>query len=213
MTGAPRRPRLVVLVSGSGTNLQAVIDACARGDLAAEVVAVVSNVASAYALERARSAGIPTVVLPHGGRTRADYDRELADVVAGHQPDLVVLAGWMRILTDAFLARHPTINLHPARPGAFPGVGAIEAAYEAWRRGEIEAGGVMVHHVPDEGVDNGPVIVWEPVPFHAGDTLDAFTQRVHQVEHRLLVSAIAQVLALETRRPSPPPNPVPLSGR
>ena len=79
---AGARPRLVVLVSGSGTNLQAVIDACAGGGLAAEVAAVVSNVASAYALERARAAGIDTVVLPHGGRSRADYDRELAEVVA-----------------------------------------------------------------------------------------------------------------------------------
>ncbi len=199
-------PRLVVLVSGSGTNLQAVIDACAGGALEAEVVAVVSNVASAYALERARAAGIPTVDLPHGGRARAAYDEELADVVARHQPDLVVLAGWMRILTGAFLSRHTTINLHPAQPGAFPGVGAIESAFEAWQRGEVTAGGVMVHRVPDEGVDNGPVIVWEPVPFRAGDTLDAFTQRVHQVEHRLLVSAIAQVLGSDLRRPAPLPR-------
>ena len=199
-------PRLVVLVSGSGTNLQAVIDACADGVLDASVAAVVSNVAGAYALERAKAAGIPTVVLPHGGRSRADYDRELADVVAGYEPDLVVLAGWMRILTDAFLSRHPTINLHPAQPGAFPGVGAIEAAFEAWQRGEVAAGGVMVHHVPDEGVDNGPVIVWEPVAFRPGDTLDSFTERVHVVEHRLLVSAIAQVLDTDLRRPSPIPG-------
>ncbi|MDH4077196.1 MAG: phosphoribosylglycinamide formyltransferase [Acidimicrobiia bacterium] len=199
------RPRLVVLVSGSGTNLQAVIDACACGRLDATVAGVVSNVASAYGLERARAAGIPTVVLPHGGRDRANYDRELADVVASHKPHLVVLAGWMRILTDAFLSRHPTINLHPAQPGAFPGVGAIEAAFEAWQRGEVAAGGVMVHHVPDEGVDNGPVIVWEPVPFRPGDTLDSFTERVHTVEHRLLVSAIAQVLGTDLRRPAPPP--------
>lgn len=211
MTGAARRPRLVVLVSGSGTNLQAVIDGCARGELAADVAAVVSNVASAYALERARASGIPAVVLPHGGRNRTDYDRELAEVVAGYQPDLVVLAGWMRILTGAFLTRHPTINLHPAQPGAFPGVGAIEAAFEAWNRGEIAAGGVMVHHVPDEGVDNGPVIVWEPVPFGPGDTLDTFTRRVHQVEHRLLVDAISRVLA--TRGPSPSPSPAVLPGR
>ncbi|MEZ5411532.1 MAG: phosphoribosylglycinamide formyltransferase [Acidimicrobiales bacterium] len=199
------RPRLVVLVSGSGTNLQAVIDACAQGQLDATVAAVVSNVASAYALERAAAAGIPTVVLRHGGRDRARYDQELADLVAGYEPDLVVLAGWMRILTGAFLSRHPTINLHPAQPGAFPGVGAIEAAFGAWQRGEVEAGGVMVHHVPDEGVDNGPVIVWEPVPLRPGDTLDAFTQRVHGVEHRLLVSAIAQVLGTDLRRQAPPP--------
>lgn len=211
MSGAPR---LVVLVSGSGTNLQAVIDACASGALEAQVAAVVSNVASAYALERAERAGIPTVVLPHGGRSRAAYDEELAAVVSGYQPDLVVLAGWMRILTGAFLSRHRTINLHPAQPGAFPGVGAIEAAFEAWQRGEVTAGGVMVHHVPDEGVDNGPVIAWEPVAFQPGDTLGIFTERVHEVEHRLLVSAIAQVLGIDLRQASAPaPPPVTLPGR
>ncbi len=207
------RPRLVVLVSGSGTNLQAVIDACSRDALAADVAAVVSNVGSAFALERARAAGIPTEVLPHGGRSRAAYDQELAEVVAGYEPDLVVLAGWMRILTGTFLSRFATINLHPAQPGAFPGVGAIEAAFEAWQRGEITAGGVMVHHVPDEGVDNGPVIVWEPVPFQSGDSVEVFTRRVHEVEHRLLVDAIARVLALDIRRSSPSPPPVTVPGR
>lgn len=194
MTG-PVPGRLVVLVSGSGTNLQAVIDACARGDLAAEVVAVVSNVESAYALERARAAGIPTVVAPHQGRDRASYDNDLAYTVASFAPDLVVLAGWNRVLTTHFVSHHTTINLHPAKPGAFPGLGAIEAAYAAWQEGRIEEGGVMVHYVPDEGVDNGPVIGWEAVAFEPGDTLDEYRNRVHQVEHRILVDSIGEVLA------------------
>lgn len=207
-----RTGRLVVLVSGNGSNLQAIIDACAAGALEAEVAAVVSNVDGVYALERARAAGIPAVVAPHRGRVRADYDAELAELVAGYEPDLVVLAGWMRLLTSKFLSRHTTINLHPAQPGAFPGLGAIEAAYEAWRQGRVEAGGVMVHHVPDEGVDDGPVIAWEPVPFEPDDTLDAFTRRVHATEHRLLVRAIAEVLGrhgprLAPAAPGPPSSP------
>lgn len=195
MSEATHTGKLVVLVSGNGSNLQAVIDACAAGRLEAEVVAVVSNVAGVYALERAEAAGIPTVVATHKGRERAAYDAELAALVAGYEPDLVVLAGWNRLLTSKFLSQHTTINLHPAQPGAFPGLGAIEAAYEAWRAGTVDAGGVMVHHVPDEGVDDGPVILWEPVPFEPGDTLARFTERVHATEHRLLVAAIGTVLA------------------
>jgi formyltetrahydrofolate-dependent phosphoribosylglycinamide formyltransferase len=186
--------RLVVLVSGNGSNLQAVLDACADGRLAAEVVAVVSNNSNAYALQRAEAAGVDTVVAPHDGRERADYDNELAYTVASYGPDLVVLAGWNRLLTSVFVSHHVTINLHPAKPGAFPGLGAINKAYDAWQEGRIDSGGVMVHYVPDEGVDSGPVIAWESVPFEAGDTLDAFEARVHEVEHRLLVDGIATAL-------------------
>lgn len=196
--------RLVVLVSGNGSNLQAVLDACGRGELAAEVVAVVSNSGSAYALERAQAAGVPTVVALHQGRPRADYDADLAQTVAAFAPDLVVLAGWNRLLTTAFLSKHTTINLHPAQPGAFPGLGAIEAAFEAWQRGEISQGGVMVHHVPDEGVDDGPLIDWAPVDFEPGDTLARYQARVHGVEHRLLVSAIAACLRASSSAVSAP---------
>ena len=186
--------RLVVLISGNGTNLQAVLDACSSGGLDAEVVAVVSNNPDAYGLQRAASAGVETVVAPHQGRDRADYDNELAYTVAAFAPDLVVLAGWDRLLTTHFVSHHTTINLHPAQPGTFPGLGAIEAAYEAWTEGRIEHGGVMVHYVPDEGVDNGPVIKWDKVRFEPGDTLERYEERVHQVEHRLLVESLATVL-------------------
>ncbi len=122
----------------------------------------------------------------------AELAERLDQVAIG--ADLVVLAGWNRVLTDNFLAHHSVINLHPAKPGAFPGLGAIERAYEAWTEGRVRSGGVMVHFVPDEGVDTGPVIASEEVPFLDGDTLDAFEARVHAVEHRLLVDAIATVL-------------------
>jgi phosphoribosylglycinamide formyltransferase-1 len=189
----------VVLVSGHGSNLQAVIDACAQGRLDAVVAAVVSNVADAFALERARAVGIPTVLAPHGGRDRREYDNELAYTVESYAPDLVVLAGWNRLLTSAFLSHHTTINLHPAKPGTFPGLGAIERAYAAWLQDGRTQGGVMVHYVPDEGVDDGPVIGWEPVELRAGDTLEEYRQRVHQAEHRLLVDSIGTAL---TRTPT-----------
>ena len=188
------RPRLAVLVSGSGTNLQAVLDACADGTLDAEVAAVISNNPDAYALERARRAGVPCSVMPHHGRDRREYDTELAYEIAMTGADLVVLAGWNRVLTEILVAHHTVINLHPAKPGAFPGLGAIEKAYRAWERGEITSGGVMVHYVPDEGVDSGPVIAWEEIPFVPGESLVAYERRVHEVEHRILVESIGIVL-------------------
>lgn len=189
--------RLVVLVSGGGTNLQALLDACAADRLDARVVAVVANRADAGGLRRAEAAGVAAVCLPPAGRDRATYDAALADEVAAHRPDLVVLAGWLRILTATFLDRFPgrVLNLHPAQPGAFPGLHAIERAYEAWRAGEVDAGGVMVHLVPDEEVDAGPVVAWRPVPFQPGDTLADFEARVHAVEHEVLVEAVDLTLS------------------
>jgi len=191
--------QLVVLVSGNGSNLQALISATAQdpanGGLDATITAVVSNRADAYALQRAQAAGIPTEIAPHQGIDRATYDQELAYTVASYQPDLVVLAGWDRILTTYFVAHHTTINLHPAKPGTFRGLGAIEKAFDAWQHDEITEGGVMVHYVPDEGVDDGPVLVWEPVPFFTGDTLDTYSERVHHTEHTVLIEAVRLALA------------------
>jgi len=189
--------RLVVLVSGNGTNLQAILDACASGLLPARVVGVVSNVTGAFALERARIAGVPSrVCVKRKAQDRRAYDAELADVVAALAPDWVVLAGWMRILSSDFLVRFPNrvLNLHPALPGAFPGTHAIARAYEAFQRGEITQTGVMVHLVPDEGVDNGPLLAQEAVPIRADDTLETLEARVHSVEHRLLVETLQGLL-------------------
>src|SRR5918993_2111147 len=154
-------PRVVVLASGNGSNLQAVLDASAEGRLPADVVAVVSDHADAHALARAGAAGIPAVhVGRNQGEARADYDARLADVVAGFGPDVVVLAGWMRILTMSFLGWFPdrVVNLHPALPGELPGTHAIERAWQEALAGERVRTGVMVHLVPDEGVDDGPVV-------------------------------------------------------
>lgn len=189
-----RPGRLAVLVSGNGSNLQAIIDACNSGRLKAEIAVVVSNNPEAYALTRATESGIPTMIKARGAEPRRDYDAELAFEVATVGVDLVVLAGWDRLLSEEFVGRHTVINLHPAKPGAFPGLHAIERAHRAWRDGAITSGGVMVHYVPDEGVDDGPTIVWEEIEFRAGESLDEYEARVHDVEHRLIVQALAAVL-------------------
>lgn len=193
-------PRLVVMISGSGTNLQALIDAAQSGDLAAQIVRVICNRKNAYGLERASLAGIPTLYFPlkpfkDAGKSRAEYDRALAEEVAAVQPDLIVLAGWMHVLSPAFLEYFPgrVINLHPALPGEFAGINAIERAFEAHQRGEIEQTGCMVHYVIPE-VDAGPVIAQKIVPIHPEDTLDTFSTRLHEAEHELIVEASVRAL-------------------
>lgn len=189
--------RLVVLISGSGSNLQAVMDACADGRLDAQVVAVLSNRRQAYGLERARAAHIATDYVPLGrwlrsGGSRAGYDAEVARRVAALAPDLVVLAGWMHVFGGDFLDHFPgrVLNLHPALPGAFPGTDAIGRALAAARRGEIAHTGVMVHHVITE-VDAGPVVASALVAIAPDDDLARLSARVHATEHRVLVEAIA----------------------
>ena len=193
--------RLVVLISGNGSNLQALLDAMRMRVLDAQVVLVVSNRKDAFGLERAAKAGIPTRYHPlkpyrDAGRSRADYDAELAQIVRAAKPDYVVLAGWMHILSDAFLRHFPyrVINLHPALPGQFPGAHAIDDAFAAFGRGEIKQTGVMVHLVPDEQVDRGQVILSQEVPIYASDTLEMLSNRVHQAEHKLLVQALIRLI-------------------
>lgn len=185
--------RLVVLVSGNGSNLQAILDGCTSGELDAQVVAVISDQPDAFGLERAARAGIPAITRPKlKTQGRAVYDTELAALVASFNPDWIVLAGWMRLLSSNLLDRFPNqvINLHPALPGTFPGTHAIERALQAHRRGEIEHTGVMVHLVPDEGVDSGPVLAEEIVGIEPNDTLETLEAKVHSVEHRLLVKTL-----------------------
>ncbi len=143
--GTLSRRRLVVLVSGSGSNLQAILDACAGGTVPADVVGVISNRRDAYGLVRAEQAGVPGRYFPYkpyrdAGRSRTEYDADLAAEVAAFAPDVVVLAGWMHILSAAFLDRFPNrvLNLHPALPGMFTGTHAIERAFEAYQLGEIQ---------------------------------------------------------------------------
>jgi phosphoribosylglycinamide formyltransferase 1 len=195
--------RLVVLISGNGSNLQAILDSCKSGELDAQVVSVISNKADAYGLIRAQNAGVEAIHFAKlANETRQGYDKRLADYVTTRQPDYIILAGCMRILSSFFLSSFPNrvINLHPALPGIFPGTHAIERAYEAYQRGEIDQTGVMVHLVPDEGVDNGPVLATEIVPINKDDTLESLEVRVHQVEHVLLVNTLKKILEEKVTR-------------
>jgi phosphoribosylglycinamide formyltransferase 1 len=195
MTLAPAR--LVVLISGNGSNLQAILDACERGQLSAQVAAVFSNQADAFGLERARQAGIPAIALPKPkNQDRREYDSELARQVSAFSPEWVILAGWMRILSADFLNCFPNqvVNLHPALPDSFPGTHSIARAFEAFQRREIDHTGVMVHFVPDEGVDSGPVLAQEIVPILPNDTLETLEARMHAVEHRILIDTIQKII-------------------
>ena len=194
--------RFVVLISGNGSNLQAIMEACESGELDAKVVSVISNKAEAFGLTRAKNAGVEAIYFPkRENEARQEYDARLAVYVSGCLPDYVILAGWMRILSSSFLSYFPqrVINLHPALPGKFPGLHAIERAFEAYQRGEIKHTGVMVHLVPDEGVDNGPVLGQQEIYFQPDEALEQFEARVHEAEHKLLVNTLKNVLE-ETRR-------------
>lgn len=199
------RHRIVVLASGEGTNLQAIIDSCHNDEINGKVVAVVTNNPSIGAIRRAESRDIPTrVVTKLPGESRQSFDARLADAVSGFEPSWVVLAGFMRILSDSFISRFAVpqadapsriINLHPAPPGELPGMNAIERAFTESQTGSRVRSGAMVHFVDSEGVDCGPVIVSDDVPILAADTFDDFAARMHRHEHKLLVLALQQLCA------------------
>lgn len=196
--------RIVVLVSGSGSNLAALIGACGRGAISGEIVGVVSNRQGAYGLTRAEAAGIPTVHVPFRPfkgqeRAREAYDAHLADHIEPFAPDLIVLAGFLRIVTATFLERFPgrVINLHPALPGELPGLHAIERAYEEAVAGTRTHTGVMVHEVVVE-VDAGPVLGTAEVPIDPAAGLAKLEEDIHATEHRLLVEVVARLCAGET---------------
>lgn len=193
--------RLAVLISGNGSNLQAIIDAVRMKVLPAEIVLVVSNRKTAYGLERATKAGIATRYHPlkpynDAGRSRIEYDADLAELVRGYDPDWVVLAGWMHILSAAFLQHFPyrVVNLHPALPGQFPGSHAIADAFAAYQQGKIKHTGCMVHLVPDEAVDAGPIIGSLDVPIYPNDTEEMLANRMHQAEHTLLIQSLLRLV-------------------
>jgi phosphoribosylglycinamide formyltransferase 1 len=174
-----------VLVSGRGSNLQALID---QG---LPLAAVASNVAGAGALARAEAAGIPTAVFPlEEYQSREERDLAMADWLEEHAVELVVCAGYMHLLTPAFLERQTAINVHPSLLPDFPGTTPIEEALAA----DVAETGVTVHFV-DEGVDTGPAIFQEPVPILPGDTPETLRERLHEVEHRLLPEAARLYLA------------------
>jgi phosphoribosylglycinamide formyltransferase 1 len=181
-----------VLVSGRGTNLQALLDE------GLPVVAVASNVAGAPALERAQARRVPTAVFELDDyRSREERDEAMADWMAEHGTELVVCAGYMHLLTPAFLARFPTLNVHPSLLPDFPGTRAVEEALAAG----VPETGVTVHFV-DEGIDTGPIVLQEKVAVEPGDTAETLHARLQNVEHRLLPRAVGLYLAAALRSDS-----------
>ena len=188
-----RAPDLVVLVSGNGSNLQAIIDAIASKRLDARITAVISNEAQAHALERARIAGIQTHVISHRSfANRQEFDLELADTVSRLNPDLVILAGFMRILGGDFVNRFPgrILNIHPS---LLPGYKGMDTHRRVLNAGESEHGASV--HVVTEELDAGLIIRQVRVPVFKGDDPDRLATRVLEQEHRLYPEAIAKYWA------------------
>lgn len=174
---------IVVLISGSGSNLQALLDHFADQPERARISAVISNRADAYGLERAKAAGVPAHVLSHRDYPdRPSFDRALAEVINRYQPDLVVLAGFMRILTPEFTDRYTgrLFNIHPSLLPKYKGLDTHQRALDA---GDTEHG-CSVHFVTSE-LDGGPVIIQARTPVQPGDSAENLAQRVHQLEHRI----------------------------
>ena len=175
--------KLAVLASGSGSNLQAMIDAIAAGALPAKIQLVLSDKADAFALERAKQAGIPTVVIsPQAFATREEYDRQVVAAIRQYEVDVVALAGYMRVVTPGFLQAFPqrVVNIHPALLPAFPG---LHGQRQAWEYG-VKVSGCTVHFV-DEGTDTGPIIAQATVPVLDTDDADTLAARILEQEHRL----------------------------
>jgi phosphoribosylglycinamide formyltransferase-1 len=183
--------KLGVLISGRGSNLQALIDAQGRGELGGEVAVVVSNVETAAGLERASKVGIPTVVRSHKGKRREDYDAEVVEVLREHDVDLVCLAGFMRLLSPVFVRAFPgrILNIHPALLPAFPGLDAQKQAVEHG----VKVSGATVHLV-DEGLDSGAIVAQEAVPVRSDDTAETLAARILEAEHRLYPRAVRLLL-------------------
>ena len=179
---------LGVLVSGSGSNLQAIIDNIEKGLLDALIKVVISNNADAYALVRAKKHDIPTVIIKHSDSAdRKDFDQKMIDVLKSFSVDLVVMAGFMRLLTPLFLNAFPMriMNIHPAILPAFPGIHAQKRAADYG----VRFSGATVHFA-DEGVDSGPIIIQAIVPAYDDDTEDTLATRILKEEHRIYSQAI-----------------------
>lgn len=196
----PDKLRLGAFISGGGTNLQAIIDACARPDYPAQVVVVVSNKEDAYGLVRARNAGIPTVVVPHKQyRKRKEHEEEIIRQLEEYRIELVVLAGYMRVVTPLLLDRFynhsrglpGVINIHPADTRAYQGAHGYEFAMgELPEHPQRLSETKITVHVVDPGVDTGPIIRQAPVPVLPEDTIDDLRARGLKVEHQVYPEAI-----------------------
>jgi len=179
--------KLGVLVSGSGSNLQAIIDNIEGGRLDARIQILVSNLPGVYALERARKHGLPSLVLSHQGLKREEFDQKVVEVLKAHDVELVILAGFMRIITPVLLRAFPmrVMNIHPALLPAFPGTHVWQAEVDSG----VKFAGCTVHFV-DEGTDTGPIILQAVVPVYDEDTADTLNARILKQEHKSYSQAI-----------------------
>ena len=184
--------RLGVLISGRGSNLQAIIDAIADGRVRAEIAIVISNISNATGLQRAAAANVPTLVMPHQDwASRTAYDRALTEALRARNVDLVCLAGFMRLLGTEFIDAFPNriLNIHPSLLPAFPG---LDAQRQALQHG-VRVTGATVHFV-DAALDAGPIVVQSAVPVRHDDTVASLAARILVEEHRLYPEAIERVL-------------------
>lgn len=191
-----RKKRLGILLSGRGSNFEAIARNCAAGKLDAEIAVVISNREEAGGLATAAGLGLTTVVLPSKGMQREAHDRLVAEALHAAGVDLVVLAGYMRILTAWFIQQFPEkiVNIHPALLPAFPG---LDAQHQAWEYG-VRYSGCTVHFV-DEKMDSGPILAQAVVPVFDDDTSETLSRRILAEEHRIYSEAIALVLSGQYR--------------
>ncbi len=194
--------RLAVLASGYGSNLQAILGAIGKGEIAGQVRVVISDVKDAYALERAEKSGIEAIHIdPRAYKKREAFDEAVAGILQEREIDLVILAGYMRLLSPPFVKKFSgrIMNIHPSLLPAFPGLDGVKKALSYG----VKVSGCTVHFV-DEGLDTGPIILQEAVPVLDGDTEDSLLERIHGLEHRLYPRAIQlfieKRLRLEGRR-------------
>jgi len=178
---------IAVLISGTGTNLQSIIDHIKANKLKCNLAVVISNKEDAYGLVRAKKAGIPAHFIDHKGLERKEHEKKIVKILGKYKIDLVVLAGYMRILTPYFVRKYKNkmINIHPALLPSFPGT---DGYGDTWRYG-CKVGGLTVHFV-DEGVDTGPIIIQKCNPVKENDTLETFKTRGLKLEHQALPEAI-----------------------
>ncbi len=188
MTARTAPLKLGVLASGSGTNLQALLDACASGRLPAQVAVAISNLAGAHCLTRAQNVGVPSMLLEHKKfSSREAYDAALVDVLRLHGVELVCLAGFMRLVTPVLLDAFPdrVLNIHPSLLPSFPGLHAVKQALRAG----VRVSGCTIHFV-DGGTDTGPILLQAAVPVLDGDSEESLAARIHLQEHKSYIRAV-----------------------
>ena len=184
--------RLAILLSGRGSNFEAIADSVARGEIEASIAVVISNRPEARGVTLARERGVQAVVIPSKGLDRESYDRSLIEELQKHQVDLICLAGYMRMLSATFVRefQNRILNIHPSLLPAFPGLDAQRQAFDYG----VKVAGCTVHFV-DENLDSGPILMQAAVPVKDDDTVETLAARVLKEEHRIYSLAIAWVLS------------------